>query len=102
MPSLIPFYLGDSLVKSFKNRLAACRTERVYFRQFSDHASTQKFVEISKEYESILHQQDDFWKQRAKQHWLQFSDSNSRFFHATATARKNNNSFSGLKYDSDT
>ena len=46
---------GDSLVKRFKNRLVACRTEMEYFRQFSDHDSRHKFVEISKEYESILH-----------------------------------------------
>ena len=35
--------------------------------------------------------QEDFWEQQAKCHWLVGGDSNSRFFHAMASARKQTN-----------
>lgn len=52
---------------------------------------------MAKEYELILKQEEDLWKQRAKQHWLAYSDTNSRYFHAAITARKKHNSFDRLK-----
>ena len=36
----------------------------------------------------VLPHQHVFWKQRAKKHWIKESDVNSRFFHASALARK--------------
>ena len=39
----------------------------------------------------LLAQEDTFWKQRAKCFWLQEGDSNSKFFHSIASARKRPN-----------
>ena len=39
----------------------------------------------------LLAQEDTFWKQRAKCFWLQEGDSNSKFFHSIAFARKRPN-----------
>lgn len=42
-------------------------------------------------------QQEDFWKQRAKQHWLQSGDCNTKYFHAYASARRKKNSINQLQ-----
>ncbi|KAK9154233.1 hypothetical protein Sjap_001713 [Stephania japonica] len=38
-------------------------------------------MEVEKKYLNILAQQEDFWKQRAKQHRLQVGNSNMKYFH---------------------
>ncbi|XP_060974042.1 uncharacterized protein LOC115695103 [Cannabis sativa] len=38
-----------------------------------------------------------FWKQRSKQLWLREGDSNSKYFHASTTARRRRNSIQKLK-----
>uniref|UniRef100_A0A803P367 RNase H type-1 domain-containing protein n=1 Tax=Cannabis sativa TaxID=3483 RepID=A0A803P367_CANSA len=38
-----------------------------------------------------------FWKQRSKQLWLREGNSNSKYFHATATARRRKNSIQKMK-----
>ncbi|CAN0919243.1 Transposon TX1 uncharacterized 149 kDa protein [Linum grandiflorum] len=36
----------------------------------------------------LLQQEEDYWRQRAKQFWLKDGDRNTRFFHATANERR--------------
>lgn len=59
--------------------------------------SRLRLQEVSKEYMAIFGQHEAFWKQRAKQHWLLYSYTNSHYFHVAASARKKQNSFSQLK-----
>lgn len=44
-------------------------------------------------------QEESYWKQRAKVFWLEEGDSNTRFFHATATTRKKMNHIKSLRND---
>lgn len=44
-------------------------------------------------------QEEVYWKQRAKCFWLAEGDSNSKYFHAFASARKKSNLVSGLRTD---
>ncbi|XP_019196029.1 PREDICTED: uncharacterized protein LOC109189860 [Ipomoea nil] len=46
-----------------------------------------------------LGNEDVFWRQRAKQHWLRGADANTRFYHMYASARKRKNTILRLKYD---
>ncbi|XP_031124183.1 uncharacterized protein LOC116026896 [Ipomoea triloba] len=46
-------------------------------------------------------QEDAFWRQRAKQHWLRDADANTKFFHRYASTRKKKNTLSRLKNASD-
>jgi hypothetical protein len=39
----------------------------------------------------LLVKEDVFWRQRAKTHWLQDGDLNTKFFHAAATSRRKTN-----------
>ena len=59
--------------------------------------SEQCFIKALKEYSKLLCQQEDFWKQKAKQHWLKVVDNNSKYFHVYVSARKRKTEISMLK-----
>ncbi|XP_031120872.1 uncharacterized protein LOC116024110 [Ipomoea triloba] len=46
-------------------------------------------------------QEEEFWRQRAKQHWLRGADANTKFFHRYDSSRKKKNTISRLKNESD-
>lgn len=48
----------------------------------------------------ILLQEETYWKQRAKLFWLKEGDENTRFFHASASARKKVNHITHLVNES--
>lgn len=50
----------------------------------------QYFIENDKLHELLLHE-EVYWKQRAKTFWLAKGDENTKFFHATASARRKTN-----------
>lgn len=54
------------------------------------------FVEKDKLHELLLHE-ETYWKQRAKTFWIAEGDSNSKFFHAYASARRSLISFQDYK-----
>ena len=45
----------------------------------------------------LLAQQEDYWKQRAKQFWPKGGDTNTKFFHNYALSRKRKNFVNALK-----
>ena len=44
----------------------------------------------------LLIQEDAFWRQRAKVHWLRDGDLNTKFFHAAASSRRKVNKITSL------
>lgn len=56
----------------------------------------QYFTEKSKLRELMLHE-ETYWKQRAKNFWLAEGDANTKFFHASASARKKTNHIACLE-----
>lgn len=91
---------GDRLVKRFEENLGKCRERMNHFRGGVDAFSQQCYAEALKYYTKLLSQQEDFWKQRAKQHWLKAADNNTRYFLVYASARKRKNDINRLKDDS--
>ncbi|KAF4363008.1 hypothetical protein F8388_020524 [Cannabis sativa] len=72
------------------------------FMESDDDANIEEDLVVLMEtnLNSVLLQREIFWKQRSKQLWLREGDSNSKYFHASATSRRRRNSIQKLK-DSD-
>jgi hypothetical protein len=52
---------------------------------------------LRKKMSRLLSQDDAYWRQRVKTHWYRDGDRNTKFFHASATARKKANRITSLE-----
>lgn len=58
-----------------------------------------QMFELRKRMQRLLSQDDAYWRQRAKTHWYRDGDRNTKFFHASTTARKKVNRIISLDDD---
>ncbi|GAU30882.1 hypothetical protein TSUD_15680 [Trifolium subterraneum] len=59
----------------------------------------KRYQELSERHATLLIQEKGYWKQKAKMHWLQEGNMNTRFFHMSATARSKKKKVSKLIVD---
>jgi uncharacterized membrane protein YqiK len=52
-----------------------------------DSICSRRYLEVQEKHARLLVQEETYWRQRAKMHWLQQRDLNTNFFHTTATVR---------------
>ncbi|MCH93205.1 retrotransposon protein putative unclassified [Trifolium medium] len=52
-----------------------------------DPTNARRYKEVQEQHAKILVQEETYWRQRAKMHWLKEGDLNTKFFHNSATAR---------------
>jgi hypothetical protein len=64
-----------------------CSEEMERLRGRHDSNSARRFLEVQEKHARLLVQEETYWRQRAKMHWLQQGDLNTKFFHASATIR---------------
>ncbi|XP_074374427.1 uncharacterized protein LOC141714831 [Apium graveolens] len=64
-----------------------------------DNDGIQTYFSEKAKLEELLLQEESYWKQRAKIFWLEEGDTNSRFFHASASSRKKINHIASLQDD---
>lgn len=57
-------------------------------------------MEEKEKLNDLLYHEETYWKQRAKLFWLEEGDTNTKFFHASATSRKKTNLISCLQSES--
>ncbi|XP_074362148.1 uncharacterized protein LOC141702349, partial [Apium graveolens] len=88
---------GGGINQEYKRKMINCRQELRILRSRRDRHGAQRYNEVREEYLNLLERQEMYWKQRAKQFWLQEGDRNTRFFHRYASARKNKNSIKRLR-----
>ncbi|MCI05069.1 endonuclease/exonuclease/phosphatase family protein [Trifolium medium] len=73
----------------FKKEVIECREEMERLRgSHEQHAR-------------ILIQEETYWRQRAKMHWLRDGDLNTKFFHTSATARTKKKRIDKIKNEND-
>jgi hypothetical protein len=71
----------------FKDEVMDQEMKMESFRDKRDSASIAQFQEAQQQHAKVLIQEEAFWKQRAKMHWLNEGDLNTKFFHMSPTAR---------------
>ncbi|KAL5739500.1 hypothetical protein ACOSQ2_028680 [Xanthoceras sorbifolium] len=75
-----------------------CELNLLYDRQQSEQVLNDIKLR-ERELESLLSNEELYWKQRSRVDWLLAGDKNSKFFHRRATARKKKNMISSLVDD---
>lgn len=87
---------GRSLRMRFRTDIELCRKELTFLREDTSAHAVDRYKEVQQRLTYLLAQEESFWKQRSKVLWLREGDSNSRFFHAAASARKRSNEIKSL------
>nr|GMD16333.1 uncharacterized protein LOC109167502 [Ipomoea batatas] len=90
---------GKSFARDFNKRLIYWSKQMERTKGRRDSHGIFLFKEAQAQYIRALHHQNDYWRQRAKQFWLQAGDTNSAFFHNTVRRRRQNNHISKLRDD---
>jgi hypothetical protein len=79
-----------------RSDIEECRRNLARFRGSVD---AEFFESLQRKMTQLLVQEDVYWRQRAKSHWYKEGDLNTKFFHASATARKKVNKILSLEDD---
>ncbi|XP_060957652.1 uncharacterized protein LOC133029176 [Cannabis sativa] len=82
---------------NFKNRIAQSKRRMTRMKSQSSSFLHTEFESEQNNYFELLAQQEIYWKQRSKQFWLHNGDKNTKYFHASASARKRNNQIRQLQ-----
>lgn len=88
---------GNLFRLKFRAKLKACRDKIQALKYQRTAASSTRVLEAQKELGILLNQQETYWKQRSKQHWLGAGDANTKFFHQYASVRRKKNRISKLR-----
>lgn len=63
----------------------------------TDEKGIRSYFNVQNQLDELLKQEEVYWQQRAKAFWLTNGDTNSKFFHAFASARKKANRIDQLR-----
>ncbi|XP_019163090.1 PREDICTED: uncharacterized protein LOC109159433 [Ipomoea nil] len=88
---------GGNRFHKFGKRIASLKKQQLNCRGRLSPQALADFHRLESELVRLEKQEDVFWRQRAKQHWLRGADANTRFYHRYASARKRKNTILRLK-----
>ncbi|GAU34127.1 hypothetical protein TSUD_66060 [Trifolium subterraneum] len=92
--------LEDVVVEGWGGRENLEVVDRV--ARCANKLQSMQYQELSERHATLLLQEEGYWKQRAKMHWLQEADMNTRFFHMSATAHSKQKKVTKLIADNGT
>jgi hypothetical protein len=87
---------GSKLRSRFKKLIAEYRREMEQNQDSTNELCNHIYQEARENLSKVLKQDEDYWKQRSKAHWLKDGDSNTKFFHVVASTRKKRNTITKL------
>lgn len=79
---------GKSFFHKFREKIKSLKTKLDFMVNQEDDLSVIEYLSERGNLNTLLFQEEMYWKQRAKVFWLREGDDNNRFFHASATERK--------------
>ena len=82
---------GREFWKRFRRRIKCCSEKLVRLRGKTDDLAVGEFFRARAEMDSLLDQEEVYWKQGAKDFWLNEGDSNTRYFHSHASSKQKHN-----------
>jgi hypothetical protein len=72
----------------FKQEVAECSEEMERLRGSHDLSGSERYKEVQEKHARLLVQEETYWRQRAKMHWLKEEDLNTKKFHTSASVRQ--------------
>lgn len=57
----------------------------------------QEYNDKAAQLRKLYDQEEAYWKQSSKQHWLKEADRNTKFFHQYATSKRRKNKLSKIQ-----
>lgn len=90
---------GRKLRTKWSRAIQSCKRDIANLSFFHDDESEKLLAAVKSRLGVLLMQEEDFWHQRSKVHWLKEGDRNTKFFHAMAIQRKGRNAIRQLKND---
>ncbi|XP_019171492.1 PREDICTED: uncharacterized protein LOC109167042 [Ipomoea nil] len=73
---------GGERFHKFGERIRNLRKEQLRLRGCNDPSSLAEFQRLEECLCRIEAQEDTYWRQRAKQHWLKNADANTKYYHS--------------------
>lgn len=88
---------GRNFFHKFREKVIKQKEIIDQLKDREDYDGFQLYFDEKEKLSDLLLHEELYWKQRAKTFWLEEGDSDSRFFHASASSRKKTNHIDGLR-----